>query len=132
MGPDGDLAYEQQRSNVAGLSVEYARRDAFTGAWSEKGLLDFNVLHADWPQALPTQMGGLPRCARAAAGAGAGRLQRGAEAWEAAGRVPCPPACPCRGCITPPHTGCAVLQGALPNLPAANRLHTPSRLSATA
>lgn len=38
---------EEGRQNVRGLSVEYVRRDPVSGAWGDKGLLDFNMLHGE-------------------------------------------------------------------------------------
>ncbi|GAB4822461.1 hypothetical protein N2152v2_009507 [Parachlorella kessleri] len=57
----GVPAPEDLRANVAGLSVELLRRDPATGAWSESGQLDFNVLHGDFPEALPATPGAFPR-----------------------------------------------------------------------
>lgn len=61
-GTAGPVVPEDMRSNVAGLSVELVRRDPATGKWSEAGLLDQNVLHGDWPHALPAAAGSFPRC----------------------------------------------------------------------
>ncbi|KDD74286.1 hypothetical protein H632_c1430p0, partial [Helicosporidium sp. ATCC 50920] len=43
------------RANVRGLTVEYVSRDDKTRTWGDKGLLDFNLLYRDWPDALPLQ-----------------------------------------------------------------------------
>jgi hypothetical protein len=55
----GDVPPEEARQNVRGVQVEYVRREE--GQWSERGLLDFNVLHGDWPDALPSAPGTAPR-----------------------------------------------------------------------
>jgi hypothetical protein len=59
-GASSSLAPEAMRRNVAGLSVEYVRREGPGSPWGEKGLLDFNILHGDWPSALPDGPGAAP------------------------------------------------------------------------
>ncbi|WIA29149.1 hypothetical protein OEZ86_011660 [Tetradesmus obliquus] len=57
------LAPEHMRSNVQGLSVEYSKRylDAPGNmAWSIRGLLDFNMAFARFPDALPPTPGAYP------------------------------------------------------------------------
>lgn len=49
----GGLPPEETRQNVRGIQVEYLRRQGAAKQWSERGLLDFNVVHGDWPDALP-------------------------------------------------------------------------------
>ena len=50
----------ESRQNVRGVQVEYVRRDPVKG-WTDRGLLDFNLLHGDWPDALPPKTGDLSR-----------------------------------------------------------------------
>ena len=77
----GALQPEQSRFNVAGLTVEVVRRDPATGAWADhRGLLDFNLLLADWPDALPAADGGFPRCAGGSRGRGSWRGSAGRAA----------------------------------------------------
>lgn len=58
----GSLSPADSRHNVRGLTVELVRRDPSSGQWADhKGLLDFNVLSGDWPDALPEEKGGFPR-----------------------------------------------------------------------
>ena len=57
-----NTSVEENRVNVRGLQVEYIRRDVTKGnGWNERGLLDFNELHGDWPDALPAGPGELAR-----------------------------------------------------------------------
>eukprot|EP00798_Chlamydomonas_sp_ICE-L_P003605 gene3605-13688_t len=52
----GRMDTQDMRDNVAGLTVEYASRYVDnTGSmqWTSKGLLDFNLAFAEWPQAFP-------------------------------------------------------------------------------
>ncbi|KAL4443898.1 hypothetical protein ABPG75_011635 [Micractinium tetrahymenae] len=58
----GDAAPGDSRHNVRGLSVELVKRDPETGQWEDhRGLLDFNMLTGDWPDALPATAGDFPR-----------------------------------------------------------------------
>ncbi|KAF6266656.1 hypothetical protein COO60DRAFT_1623446 [Scenedesmus sp. NREL 46B-D3] len=57
------LAPEHMRSNVQGLSVEYSKRyldSPGNMAWSIRGLLDFNMAFARFPDALPPTPGSYP------------------------------------------------------------------------
>ncbi len=53
----GNTTPEDHRVNVRGLQVEYLRRNSITGAWSDRAILDFNVMHGDYPHALPLRPG---------------------------------------------------------------------------
>ncbi|KAG7666857.1 hypothetical protein NADE_003344 [Nannochloris sp. 'desiccata'] len=48
---------EDHRLNVRGIQVEYLKRDPNNGAWNERAILDFNVMHGDYPHALPVGPG---------------------------------------------------------------------------
>jgi hypothetical protein len=48
---------EDHRLNVRGIQVEYLKRNPNNSAWSERAILDFNVMHGDYPHALPVGPG---------------------------------------------------------------------------
>lgn len=53
---------EETRLNIRGVQVEFIRRNPENGnEWTERGILDFNVLHGEWPHALPAGPGELAR-----------------------------------------------------------------------
>ena len=62
-GPGGDVNLaEDARLNIRGVQVEFIRRNPDTdNDWTERGVLDFNVLHGDWPHALPAGPGEVAR-----------------------------------------------------------------------
>lgn len=51
-GVEKEIPAEEARQNVKGLQVEYLKRNG--SVWSQRGLIDFNVLTGDWPEALPS------------------------------------------------------------------------------
>lgn len=56
----GSVAPEDARQNVRGLQIEYTARQG--GAWaSSRALVDMNVVHGDWPDALPAAPQQFPR-----------------------------------------------------------------------
>jgi len=54
---DSSNSPEDHRLNVRGIQVEYLKRNPNDGTWSERAIVDFNVMHGDYPHALPAGPG---------------------------------------------------------------------------